>query len=61
MEELLTFLDELSEKYNFSDEDMKKLDEILYAVDDEIYGSEYVDDEDEYVTEEDFSEEDISE
>lgn len=61
MEELLTFLDELSEKYNFSDSDMKKLDEILYAVDDEIYGSEYVDDEDKYVTEEDFSEEDISE
>lgn len=61
MEELLTFLDELSEKYNFSDSDMKKLDEILYAVDDEIYGSEYVDDEDEYDTEEDFSEEDISE
>lgn len=61
MEELLTFLDELSEKYNFSDSDMKKLDEILYAVDDEIYGSEYVDDEDEYVTEEDFNEEDISE
>lgn len=61
MEDLLTFLDELSEKYNFSDSDMKKLDEILYAVDDEIYGSEYVDDEDEYVTEEDFSEEDISE
>lgn len=61
MEELLTFLDELSEKYNFSDSDMKKLDEILYAVDDEIYGSEYVDDEDEYVTEEDFGEEDISE
>jgi hypothetical protein len=61
MEELLTFLDELSEKYNFSDSDMKKLDEILYAVDDEIYGSEYVDDEDEYVTEEDSSEEDISE
>ena len=56
MEDLLTFLDELSEKYNFSDEDMKKLDEILYAVDDEIYGSEYVDDEDEYVTEEDISE-----
>lgn len=61
MNELLIFLDELSEKYNFSDSDMKKLDEILYAVDDEIYGSEYVDDEDEYDTEEDFSEEDISE
>ena len=46
MEELLTFLDELAEKYQFSDEDMKKLDEILYAVDDEIYGNEYKDDED---------------
>lgn len=47
MDELLTFLDELAEKYQFSDEDMKKLDEILYAVDDEIYGNEYKDD-DEY-------------
>lgn len=45
MDELLTFLDELAEKYQFSDEDMKKLDEILYAVDDEIYGNEYKDDE----------------
>ena len=57
MNDLLIFLDELSEKYNFSDEDMKKLDEILYDVDDEIYGNEYKDDEDEYGTEEDFSEE----
>lgn len=47
MDELLTFLDELAEKYQFSDEDMKKLDEILYSVDDEIYGNEYKDD-DEY-------------
>lgn len=52
MEELLTFLDELAEKYNFSDEDMKKLDEILYAVDDEIYGNEYKDDEDYDISEE---------
>lgn len=55
MEELLTFLDELAEKYNFSDEDMKKLDEILYAVDDEIYGNEYKDDDEDY----DISEEEV--
>lgn len=61
MDELLNFLSELSEKYQFSDEDVSRLENILYSVDDEIYGSEYVDDEDEYVTEEDFSEEDISE
>lgn len=52
MDELLSFLDELAEKYNFSDEDMKKLDEILYAVDDEIYGNEYKDDEDYDISEE---------
>lgn len=45
MDELLVYLDELAEKYQFSDEDMKKLDEILYAVDDEIYGNEYKGDE----------------
>ena len=61
MDELLDFLSELSEKYQFSDEDVSRLENILYSVDDEIYGSEYVDDEDEYGTEEDFSEEDISE
>lgn len=47
MDELLTFLDELAEKYQFSDEDVSRLENILYAVDDEIYGNEYKDD-DEY-------------
>ena len=54
MEELLDFLDKLAEKYNFSEEDVSKLEEILYSVDEQIYGNEYKDD-DEY--EEDISEE----
>lgn len=54
MNELLTFLDELAEKYNFSDEDVAKLEDILYEIDDELYGDEYKDDytEEEYETEE---------
>lgn len=46
MNELLSFLDELAEKYQFSDEDISRLENILYSVDDEIYGNEYKDDED---------------
>lgn len=52
MDELLDFLSELSEKYQFSDEDVSRLENILYSVDDEIYGNEYEDDEEVYGEEE---------
>lgn len=55
MDELLTFLDELAEKYQFSDEDVSRLENILYSVDGEIYGNEYKDDDEDY----DISEEEV--
>lgn len=46
-DELINLLDELAEKYNFSEEDIARIQEVVYNVEngDEIYGDEYVADE----------------
>lgn len=44
---LVDLLDELAQKYNFSDEDIARIQEIVYDVEEgeDLYGDEYVADE----------------
>lgn len=50
MDKLIAILEKLAEKYNFSDEEVYEINEILYGSEDEpgLYGDEYAADEEEY-------------
>lgn len=49
MEKLIILFEDLADRYNFSDEDIAKINDVIYGTEDEkgIFGDEYVG-EDEY-------------
>lgn len=53
MDKLIGLLEDLADRYNFSDEDIAKINDVIYGTEDEngLYGDEYVG-ENEYVEEE---------
>lgn len=63
MDKLISLLEDLADRYNFSDEDIAKINDVIYGTEDEegLFGDEYVgekeyDEEDgeEYVEEDEF-------
>ena len=58
MEKLISLLKDLADRYNFSDEDIAKINDVIYGTEDEkgLFGDEYVGEneygEDEYEGEE---------
>lgn len=65
MEKIINLLLDLADRYNFSDEDIAKINDVIYGTEDEkeLFGDEYVgekeyEDEDgeEYVEEDEYSE-----
>lgn len=67
MDKLIGLLEDLADRYNFSDEDIAKINDVLYGNEEEegLFGEEYVkeeeydegDGEEEYVEEDEYSEE----
>lgn len=55
MDKLIGLLEDLADRYNFSDEDIAKINDVLYGTEDEngLYGDEYVKDEEEVYEETD--------
>ncbi len=55
MDKLIGLLEDLADRYNFSDEDIAKINDVLYGNEDEngLYGDEYVKDEEEVYEETD--------
>lgn len=64
MDKLIMLLEDLADRYNFSDEDIAKINDVIYGTEDEkeLFGDEYVkeeeydegDGEEEYVEEDEF-------
>lgn len=48
MDKLINLLKDLADRYNFSDEDIAKVNDVLYGTEDEegLFGEEYVKEED---------------
>lgn len=44
MDKLITLLEDLADRYNFSDEDIAKINDVIYGTEDEegLFGDEYV-------------------
>lgn len=47
MDKLIVLLEDLADRYNFSDEDIAKINDVIYGTEDEegLFGDEYVKDE----------------
>lgn len=59
MDKLIGLLEDLADRYNFSDEDIAKINDVIYGTEDEegLFGDEYVGEkeyDEEYVEEDEF-------
>jgi hypothetical protein len=56
MEKLITLLQDLIDRYNITDEDVSKINDIIYGTEDEegLYGDEYAAEDEEYSEEDEY-------